>query len=297
MESNDRPRVSEVIEAHTERVPIQALFDRGSTHVRVISGQKALELIQAVVDETIARRASALAGVERDRVIRESNEQFQRVSRIQAEAEALAVQQREHIAGQGERIRELESRLKRAAESLRRREHRLANARQTIESYDAEISRLVGQVKSDAELLGQLRAALKERTDEVVRLRDTQGGGLDGLRAELGALRELLEKGGNGRVSELEERFEASLRRTLDGVSRTIRAATEAPLDRPIEATDALVSRLFDRENEMESNLSRLDVEVSTAQAGIAESLARLKRLRGDDRGDEEAGEAPAAPG
>jgi hypothetical protein len=43
-----------------------------------------------------------------------------------------------------------------------------------------------------------------------------------------------------------------------------------------------MLARLFDRASDMESNLSRLDVEVSTAQTGIEESLARLKRLRAE---------------
>jgi hypothetical protein len=69
---------------------------------------------------------------------------------------------------------------------------------------------------------------------------------------------------------------------TLDKISRTLNAATARPIDSRIEATEALVARLFDRESEMESNLGALDVSVTTAEDGIAKSLERLRRLRGD---------------
>jgi hypothetical protein len=58
-----------------------------------------------------------------------------------------------------------------------------------------------------------------------------------------------------------------------------------------------MIARIFDRAGEMDTNLSRLDVEVSTAQAGIDQSLARLKRLREQALGDGDAEEAaPPAP-
>ncbi|MGH7162297.1 MAG: hypothetical protein ACREID_02340 [Planctomycetota bacterium] len=296
MESGDRRRVTDAIESHTQRVPIESLYGKGATHVRVISGTKALELIEAIVDDVITRRAGQLADGERDRVVKEANEQFQRVSRIQAEAEALANQQSALIAGQTARIKELESKLKRAAASLQSRERRLANASLTIESYDREIVRLAAQVQADAALLEELRGALQERAAEVRRLRDAEGPGLEVLRAELAALRDLIVGTRAREAGDLEGRFEASLQRTLDSVSKSLRAATAPPIDRPVEATEALVARVFDRSDEMDSNLSRLDVEVTATREGIAESLARLRRLRDTGLDGEETPEAPSAP-
>jgi hypothetical protein len=47
-----------------------------------------------------------------------------------------------------------------------------------------------------------------------------------------------------------------------------------------------MLARIFDRADEMDSNLSRLEVEASTAKAGIEDSLDRLKRLKDQALGD-----------
>jgi hypothetical protein len=95
----------------------------------------------------------------------------------------------------------------------------------------------------------------------------------------------------------MEKRFEAGLQKTLDKVSKTLHLATARPEDRPVEATDAMLARIFDRAEEMDTNLSRLDVEVSTARAGIEDSLDRLKRLREQALGDDDPEEATPPPG
>jgi len=282
----DRDKVADVIESNTRRVSVDELVLRGKSHVRIISGTKALELVEAIVDATIARRAGEMADLDRDRIVKEANEQFQRVARIQAEAEGLMARQKELLAQQAARIGELEGRLKRAAGSLKRRERRLTNARQTILNYDGEIERLAAQVRTDARLIDDLRDALKDRADEAKRLQEAlregarPDNGVAQLREELAEFKALLRTREEAGTADLQRQFRASLDETLDRVSRTIHAATARPEDRPLEATEALVSRIFDRAGEMDSNLERLDVEVSTTRADINKSLARLKRLR-----------------
>jgi chromosome segregation ATPase len=289
MKHEDRQRVAEVIERNTQRVALGELAAAGKSHVRVISGERALELIEAVVDQAIARRGE-LADLDRGRIVAEANEQFQRVARIQADAEALVHQQKDLIAGQSARIAELEQRLQKANALLKRGQRRLDNARETILNYDVEIDRLAAQVKRDAGIVEELRSGLKERTAEAQGLQDllrtfSGRGAADGiseLRATVEALVQKLGERDAAAAKQLEHRFEAGLDRTLEKISKTLHAATARPLDRPVEATDAMLARLFDRASDMESNLSRLDVEVSTAQTGIEESLARLKRLRAE---------------
>ena len=288
MRREDRKSVADVIESNTRRVSVDELVLRGKRHVRIISGSKALELVEAIVDATIARRAGELADIDRDRVVKEANEQFQRVSRIQAEAEGLIERQKELIAQQAQRAAELEARLNRASGPLKRRERRLANARQTILNYDGEIERLAAQVRTDARVIDDLRAALQDRAEEAKRLQEVlrdraarpAEDGLTQLRDEFAELKTLLRERETAGAADMQRQFRASLDETLDKVSRTIHAATARPEDRPIEATDALVSRIFDRAGEMDSNLERLDIEVSTTRADIHKSLARLKRLR-----------------
>jgi chromosome segregation ATPase len=321
MKQEDRHRVAEVIEQNTQRVALGELAAAGKSHVRVISAEKTLAIIEAIVGQTIARRAGELAEVDRERVVKEANEQFQRVVRIQADAEALVQQQKELIAGQAARVAALEQGLRKAASVVKRHEKRLGNARETILSYDQEIERLAGQVRRDAELIEDLRKALEERAGEVQAVRDLLSGltaegearaaeGVAELRSELAEMKSLLKTGAASetvetllsRLSEreaastkqLEHRFEAGLQKTLDKVSRTLHAATARPVDRPVEATDAMLARIFDRADEMDSNLSRLEVEVTTTRAGIEDSLDRLKRLK--ERALEEGDAEEAAP-
>jgi archaellum component FlaC len=322
MKPEDRRRVADVIEKNTQRVALGDLAAAGKSHVRVISGEKTLQLIEAIVDQTIARRAGELADVDRDRVVKEANEQFQRIVRIQADAEALAEQQREMIKTQAGRIAALEQAIRKSASVAKRYEKRLGNARETIISYDQEIERLAAQVQRDAGLIEDLRKAIEERAQEVHGLRDLlraltsdteqrAAAGVQELRSELAEMKALLRAGAGesmdtllARLGEreaasaerLEQRFEEGLRKTLDNVSKTLYRATERPLDRPVEATDAMLARIFDRADEMDSNLSRLDVEVSTAKATIEDSLDRLKRLKIQASGEGDAEEAAPPP-
>jgi DNA repair exonuclease SbcCD ATPase subunit len=319
MKPEDRLRVAEVIEKNTQRVALGELAAAGKSHVRVISAEKTLALIEAVVEKAIARRAGELADVDRERVVQEANEQFQRVVRIQADAEALAEQQREMIRNQAARIAALEQAIRKSASVAKRHEKRLDNARETILSYDQEIERLGAQVRRDVELIEDLRKGLEERASEVQGLRELLRGltaeaetraaaGVDALRSELREMKSMLKEGAPAgtvdtllaRLSEreaastqqLESRFEAGLKKTLDSVSKTLHLATARPLDRPVEATDAMLARIFDRADEMDSNLSRLEVEASTAKAGIEDSLDRLKRLKEQALSDDDAEEA-----
>ncbi len=328
MKQEDRQRVADVIEQNTERVALGELAAKGKSHVRVISGEKTLAIIEAIVDRTIARRAGELADVDRERIVKEANEQFERVVRIQADAEALVQQQKEMIAGQAARIAGLDQAVRKAAAVSKRHEKRLGNARETILSYDQEIERLAAQVRRDADVIDQMKKGLEERAVEAQGLRDllrtltaevtaNRDRGASDVASELAEMRAALKaldaKPGAGhetveallaRLSErdaastqqLERRFEAGLQKTLDKVSKTLESATARPLDRPVEATDAMLARIFDRADEMDSNLSRLEVEVSTSRAGIEESLDRLKRLKDQALEDGDAEEASSPP-
>jgi len=229
MNKNQRDSVVGAIESHTELVSLERLAAEGKQRVRVISGEKAMALIEAVVDQAIAERS----GEDRQQVVRDAAEQFEKLARQQAEAEALAKRQAVYI-------RKLEK-------LVRNRDRRLANARETILSYDAEIQRLADRLK------------VESKWEE---------------------LRELIATHGSNKATDLEERFKSAMNEAVDRLGKTIRAATSKPIDNSIEATDALVARLFDRPDEIDSNLGGLDVEVSTAEDGIGASLARLRAMR-----------------
>ena len=104
MKKQDRDTVVGAIESHTERVSLDRLAAEGKSHVRVISGEKATSIIEAVVNQVISERT----GVDRAALVREATERFEVLAREQAEAAA--------------RITLLEKR-------VRNRDRRLANAR------------------------------------------------------------------------------------------------------------------------------------------------------------------------
>ena len=82
-------------------------------------------------------------------------------------------------------------------------------------------------------------------------------------------------------AEQLEARFQATIDE-LDRIGKKIHAATAPPIDRAVEATDVVISQLFDDDAVMESNLEDLEVKVFTAKEGINKSLDRLRKLRGD---------------
>lgn len=285
MKQSDRELLSSVIEQNTRRVTLAELAQRGNRHVRVISGTKTLELIEAIVDRTIARRAGELADADRERIVREAEQQFRQVSRIQAEAEALIEQQKAHMQQQARALAAYRAKQQEMLLALRRREKRLANARRTIDSYDAEIERLARRGKEDAALIERLRRELAEREDRLPGLVE---GALETI------LQRLAERDGAA-GSELEERFRKSLDESLEKIRKTLHHATARPVDRAVEATDVLVSKVFDDEDSMDTNLGRLDVHVSTMRAGIQDSLERLRRMRAEALEPDEDDETPEA--
>jgi len=104
--------IRSVIEANTERLSLEQLAAKGKKHVRVISGERVMELIRAVVDDVVASEAGTIAQKDRERIIAETKTQFDRVSKIQAESDRLLAEQKEMVAVFKERVAELEEREK-----------------------------------------------------------------------------------------------------------------------------------------------------------------------------------------
>jgi hypothetical protein len=190
MKSQAVKDLTSVIRANTERRSIEELAAKGKRHFRVVSGQKVLKLIQAIVDDAIEREAGELARVDRDRLVADSRREFDRVLKIQAEQDADVRRQREladyfreqaeaaqgriaalrdeveksrhraalregelNDAFQNERtelIRSQTEALKVNLLRLEKVERRLENAKDTIESYDREFERLKASASAAA---------------------------------------------------------------------------------------------------------------------------------------------------
>ncbi|MHC4471840.1 MAG: hypothetical protein ACYTDY_06580 [Planctomycetota bacterium] len=367
-------QLGSVIRANTERRSLEELMAAGKRHVRVVSSDKVIELIKAIVDDAIEREACALVERDRNRMVTETQQEFDRVVRIQAEQDAEVKRYRElseHYqnqaqeaeqrlclltdsieesieardecehrilrleadliktrqrleAGEEERVKArkiTENALERcltAEARLERSRARLDTASATIANYDQEFERLASDLESErlnfatleeeslarvralqAEV-GRLEAELEGRDLEIEVLRsESAEDQLTSLRDELGQMKDLvralaerpagadartietlvsrLAEHEGDRASELEERFNLQLERALDEVARTLRLATAKPVDVPVEATDVLVERIFDQEDEMRTNLDSLDVEERSSRRKISSNLARLK--------------------
>lgn len=363
MKREDRRNVASVIEANTERITLKELAAKGKSHVRVISGRKVMQLIQAVVDEAIAQQVGEVTKEDRERIVQDATRRFQHVSRMHAETEALVRQQKDLLGRQQTQIKQLEKtqatlgkqlaqerrlsaerektarlhaetlegaqshlretgeRERRMTRAIRKLDQRLQNSRLTIDNYDREIDRLAGQVQEDVTLIEELQEHVREREHELQRMhglmqalneevaaaraRGTESETVSELRGELGEMKSFLksleerERAGDTTAVEalferlhekqaatkveMESSFQARLDETLDHIGKALQAATAKPIDRRVEATDVVISKLFDDETDMESNLQSLDLKVSTAKQSILKSLERLKELRGSD--------------
>lgn len=333
------------IEANTERRSLEELAAQGKKHVRVVSGDKVVKLIQAIVDDAIQREAAALSKKDRDRIVSETKQQFDRVVKIQADQDAVIQEQKrlldQHKQRADEAVKAREE-FSRALEQERtekgRREERLAvlekaraeaeqalheasererkaervlgkletrqeNLKTTLQSYEGEIDRLTEQLRDAAALIEELRSRLEAREQEIAAAKDASTSqSVSDLRAELAEMKAvLLEQAkkpagadeetvaalfaklterDSASTAQLEERFSAQMDKTLDEIGKTLRAATAKPLDDVVEATDVLVSRIFDHGDEMKTNLGSLDVEERTSKTKIASNLERLKAMR-----------------
>jgi hypothetical protein len=370
-------QLSSVIRANTERRSLEELAAAGKRHVRVVSGRKVIQLIEAIVDNAIAREAREQVENDRDRLVEETQAEFDRVSIFQAEQEAEirrhrelaehyrlrsekteerlslhaasleeAIDQREacderieriqnalvevrrrYDAGEEERVKArkiTENALERclnAEAKLEQTAARLRKATNTIENYDREFERLAGDLESERLKLaaereaanareralgaeaGRLEAEIEGRDQELAALRSQAAPEqLQALQSELtkmtAVVRSLADRPAGTdteaiealvsrlsereihRASELEERFNLQMERTLDEVTRALKTASAKPLDYTVEATDVLVDRVFDQEHEMRTNLGALAVEERSSRRDIAGNLARLKKAQ-----------------
>jgi chromosome segregation ATPase len=355
--------VRAAIEANTRRRTLDQLKAEGKRHVRVVSGEKILSIIQAIVGDIVDREVGEVSKQDRERIVSESKAQFDRVMKIQAEQDALLAEQKNLVAEYKEKLERLQelheaaveehSRAERrmqaefqarvedltkeggaSAKRLAELETRLATSKTTIENYDSEISRLTHRINEDGDLLEELKAALQARELEAQRF----AGERDALATQLAALKEhageteavaqlkdelaemksflrtlgdsasrandatveaLLAKLADRETfstASLEERFQATLDKSLDQISRTMAAATAKPIDIAVEATDALIAKIFDAGDAASTNLDDLEVVEQKSKAGIAGNLARLRALKAAGAGGKSPEPEGAAP-
>jgi len=274
------------IEANTQQRSLEDLRAEGKQNVRIVSGERVFQIITAVVHDLINREVGQITERDRDRIVSKTKQEFDRVLKMQTKQDGL-------ILGQKDLIEDYKRRLARASERLGDDGKQLEELREQLRERELELERLRGERET---LAAELSAA-RERSGESE--------DLNALRDEMTAMKTVLhvledrsaktEEALVERLSQreedgarqMEERFADTLEEALDRITRTMEAATAKPIDVVVEATDVLIDKLFDSEDEMDTNLGQLDVEKRTSRSGISRNLDRLKALRSNEPAEE----------
>jgi hypothetical protein len=313
-------QIKSALRDKAQRRSVKDLVQSGARSVRVISEENIYKLIQAVVNDTLAGQSEGLGAADRDRIVAQAKERLDQVLKQNTTSEHRSRRQQETILTYQRQVERLERERLALLEKEREAQERVARARSESERttgvLDAAQAELQQAQAERDEALAALAAA-RETGDR--RNTEASDRALSALRSELGdlklALSSLSEQQPHGldqsqldevitRLSaheagatkELEERFARSMDHVLDQVGRTLRAATAGPIDRPVEATEVLLTKVFERESEMDSNIRDLGVAQRNSERGIDRSLERLRAARKGSGSSAEAAPPDEAP-
>jgi chromosome segregation ATPase len=291
-----------------QRRSVKELVQSGTRSVRVISEEKIYQLIQAVVTDTLGDQAQGMDDEDRSRIVEQAKERLDRVLKDNTAAESRGRRQQETIHSYQRQVERLESErvaLLEQAQDLNERASQLEQEGANASTAREELE----QVRRELEQMRSERDAARAASQETERRsHDASEEALAAMRSELGELKQALShlseqqpQGIDQRQLDeaisrlahheqdatklLEERFASSMDRVLDQVGRTLRAATAKPIDRPVEATEAMLTKVFERESDMESNIGDLGVSERSSQRSINRSLERLRAARGGKAG------------
>jgi len=255
--------LSSVIKAHTETKTLDELAAQGKTRVRVVSGQKVMRIIQAIVDDAIANETGEQVRKDRDRIVSETRNQFDRVMKIQGEQEDV-------IRKQKELVRKYQEEAEESAHRVDRLTAQLAEERDEQGSREA---RLVAGYQERMTLLEE------EQRELVARI--------EGERGQLAGRQEQAITEAQRRIAELEEERADARRRAEDAQEKHLVA--ERSLNRAEASLAAIETTSQGQEREIRRLTERLD-DATTDAAKRESTLTRrheeqLTRLR-DEQGE-----------
>jgi len=270
----------EAIEANTERRSIEQLKAQGKRHVRVVSGEKVLRIIKAIVSDIVDREVGELSERDRERIVAETKQQFDRVLKLQNEQDALLVEQKNLVAeyreklarADGEReqlvarIKQMEAaaeqhasaleadlervrtrgneaveRLQKTERIMQKLEARHVNLRRTCTNYDRELQR---QIEVRKRLEAEI-AALRERAGENEAVGELRGE-LDEMKS---FLRELSARGSGvdeETVSTLLDRLSQRESVNTSSLEARFNASLDASLDKITKTMEAATAKPID---------------------------------------------------
>jgi hypothetical protein len=272
--------IGQVIKANTTEKSIETLQAEGKKRVRVVSSDRVMAIIQAIVDDTINAEVGAITSRDRERIVNDTQERFSRVLKMQQDLE----QQVDDLRG-SLRTAEIERERLRADKAL-------------LEAQ-CEAAR---RVENDADAVARMSrelARLRESVERTAR---------DGSAVDEASLTRLAEKLA-ARDAQTSRRVVAEfddLRTRLDAVGRDAAAARESTTDRLLEriaeqqaqAETKLAQRLEREFRSVAVCLAQIHEEAARAPAAV-DALAKLRsdfdalegRILGVERGSSETAE------
>jgi len=231
------------------------------------------------------------------RVQRSSEEARQSVLvEIASLRESVDVARAQAVGVQAEQARGLEERVAaRAAESADAVAQAIERIAERVASFDGSMHALrsdvadavtravcAGATASQSEVATRLAESLAEMRGEFAAMNARAVAADESRRAEVAALRDLVAQSAAVQSGAIETTFKSAMEQAIDKIERTMQRATARPIETTGEATDVLLSKMFDvPDGEMTSNLDELDVEERRSNAKIAGSVGRLKEMNG----------------
>ncbi|MFI5403453.1 MAG: hypothetical protein ACHQ1G_10980, partial [Planctomycetota bacterium] len=220
------------IEANTERRTLEQLKAQGKRSVRVVSGEKVMQIITAIVNDVVDREVGDASDRDRDRIVQDTKQQFDRVLKIQADQEALLQEQKDLARQYRDKLEAAQAEVERTrkqiedarAEEGEREAHLIAEHQERLRALNERHTAEVGRAKAlelERDRLAQMLEEEKRRVTEreerlaaehdarVETLRKEQHGLVQRLQEEKGAVAGRQEQAlakASAKVQELEER-------------------------------------------------------------------------------------------
>jgi len=271
------------IEANTERRTIDQLKAQGKRHVRVVSGEKVLQIIKAIVQDIVDREVGESTARDRERIVEETKRQFDRVLKLQTDQEQQLSEQKEvteqyrarledaqadyeraqkqiedlraqHaeqeaklLADHHERVRDLTEKHGTAAESARALEHEKERLAELLEEEKHHAQEREERVRAEYE--SRLETLQQEQKELVAR-----------LKAEKGALAGKQEKAlakAQERNDDLEARVAAEHELRIAAEKAT--AQLQADARHAAEEAQQATARLHEAEAQVQKQEARLE--------------------------------------
>ncbi|MHC4136647.1 MAG: hypothetical protein ACYS0K_16940 [Planctomycetota bacterium] len=290
------------IEANTQRRTIDELKAQGKKHVRIVSGDKVMQIIKAIVSDIVDREVGELTQRDRERIVAETKQEFDRVVKMQADQDAMLQEQKDiskQYKAKFEAAHEQQQRLHQQMDRLRA-EHAEREAKQRAE-YQARINKMKDCQSSTDELVTEATQE-KERLERMLvderrqhgereeRVKADYEARIKTLMAEQKDLVERMkaEKGAAvGRqekaVTKMQERAQKADERVSALADAKLRADERVEqAEKDLKAAHAQRDEAVHKAQEQEKAVHQLEMGLENAKGTVENAQREIKRLQGE---------------